>query len=55
MSTLAELSDAPKYNIKAVCAQTGIRSVTLRAWGRRYKVLNPHRTNSNNATRRSNA
>lgn len=47
MSTLAELSDTPKYNIKAVCAQTGIRSVTLRAWERRYKVLTPHRTDSN--------
>lgn len=47
MSSVAELSDTPKYNIKAVCAQTGIRPVTLRAWERRYTLLTPHRTNSN--------
>lgn len=44
---IEELSDAPKYNIKAVCTQTGIRPVTLRAWERRYKLLSPHRTRSN--------
>lgn len=44
---ISELSDSPKYNIKAVCLQTGIRPVTLRAWERRYKLLNPHRTRSN--------
>jgi len=47
MSSVAELSDVPKYNIKAVCAQTGIRPVTLRAWERRYTLLTPYRTNSN--------
>jgi DNA-binding transcriptional MerR regulator len=47
MSSVAELSDAPKYNVKAVCAQTGIRPVTLRAWECRYSLLTPHRTNSN--------
>lgn len=45
--SIENLSDSPKYNIKAVCAQTGIRPVTLRAWERRYQLLNPHRTNSN--------
>src|SRR5574341_979804 len=47
MTTIASLSDAPKYSIKAVCAQTGIMAVTLRAWERRYTLLTPHRTNSN--------
>lgn len=45
--SIEDLSDSPKYNIKAVCSQTGIRPVTLRAWERRYQLLNPHRTNSN--------
>jgi DNA-binding transcriptional MerR regulator len=45
--SISDLSDSPKYNIKAVCLQTGIRPVTLRAWERRYKLLNPHRTRSN--------
>jgi len=45
--SIATLSDSPKYNIKTVCAQTGIRAVTLRAWERRYQLLRPHRTDSN--------
>ncbi len=44
MTTLVEFSDVPKYTIKTVCVQTGIRAVTLRAWERRYEVLNPHRS-----------
>jgi DNA-binding transcriptional MerR regulator len=47
VTSIENLSDSPKYNIKAVCAQTSIRPVTLRAWERRYQLLNPHRTNSN--------
>jgi DNA-binding transcriptional MerR regulator/methylmalonyl-CoA mutase cobalamin-binding subunit len=47
MSTIESLSDTPRYSIKAVCAQTGIMAVTLRAWERRYNILTPHRTNSN--------
>ena len=46
-ANIGELPDAPKYNIKAVCSETGIRPVTLRAWERRYKLLEPHRTRSN--------
>lgn len=34
------------YTIKTVCAKTGIRAVTLRAWERRHEVLNPHRSNN---------
>ena len=37
----------PKYNIKAVCDQTGIRAVTLRAWERRYQLLTPQRSSGN--------
>jgi DNA-binding transcriptional MerR regulator len=43
MASIAEFSDEPKYSIKAVCAQTGIQAVTLRAWERRHEVLTPHR------------
>ena len=44
MATIIDFSDEPKYTIKAVCTQTGIRAVTLRAWERRYEVLNPYRS-----------
>ncbi len=44
MTTLEEFSDVPKFTIKTVCAQTGIRAVTLRAWERRHEVLTPHRS-----------
>jgi methanogenic corrinoid protein MtbC1 len=46
-TTIADLSDTPQYHIKTVCAQTGLRAVTLRAWERRYQLLTPHRTASN--------
>ena len=45
--TIADLPDTPLYAIKVVCAQTGIRPVTLRAWERRYGLLRPHRTRGN--------
>ncbi len=44
MTTLVDFSDVPKYTIKNVCTQTGIRAVTLRAWERRHEVLTPHRS-----------
>jgi DNA-binding transcriptional MerR regulator/methylmalonyl-CoA mutase cobalamin-binding subunit len=44
MTTIIDFSDEPKYTIKAVSAQTGIRAVTLRAWERRHEVLNPYRS-----------
>ena len=47
MSTIADLQDEPKHAIKAVCDQTGILPVTLRAWERRYKLLKPRRTSGN--------
>ena len=46
MTTLEEFSDVPRFTIKSVCTQTGIRAVTLRAWERRHEVLTPHRLNS---------
>ena len=47
MATIADLSDAPQYTIKAVSRQTGIRPVTLRAWERRYRPVEPQRTAGN--------
>ncbi len=44
MTTIEEFPDNPKYTIKSVAAQTGIRPVTLRAWERRHEVLTPHRS-----------
>jgi methanogenic corrinoid protein MtbC1 len=44
MSSIEQIPDDPKYTIKTVCGQTGIRPVTLRAWERRHEVLNPHRS-----------
>lgn len=43
MSSIAEFSNDPKFTIKAVSIQTGIRPVTLRAWERRHEVLDPQR------------
>lgn len=44
--TIADFPDDPKYTIKSVSAQTGIRPVTLRAWERRYELLNPYRSDN---------
>ncbi len=41
-----DLPDDPKFTIKAVASQTGIRPVTLRAWERRHEVLNPYRADN---------
>lgn len=46
MSTLEDLSTEPRYTIKAVSTQTGIRSVTIRAWENRYGLLKPQRSNN---------
>jgi DNA-binding transcriptional MerR regulator len=46
MPTLQEVPDDPKYTIKAVSVQTGIRPVTLRAWERRHDILSPHRSDN---------
>lgn len=44
MATIEDFPDDPKYTIKSVSTQTGIRPVTLRAWERRYELLSPHRS-----------
>jgi len=44
MISINQIPDDPQYNIKTVCAQTGIRPVTLRAWERRYQLLQPARS-----------
>jgi len=44
MTSIIEFSDEPKYPIKLVCSQTGIRAVTLRAWERRHEVLTHYRS-----------
>src|SRR5579871_4435805 len=36
-------SDVPLYNIQAVAAATGVPTITLRSWERRYGVPAPHR------------
>src|SRR5512138_2428160 len=43
---LDEYSDEPIYNMKAVEQQTGISAATLRAWERRYALVEPQRTTS---------
>jgi methanogenic corrinoid protein MtbC1 len=43
---LEDYSDEPIYNMKAVEQQTGISAATLRAWERRYTLIEPKRTAS---------
>lgn len=46
MTNIADYSDEPRYTIKHVSAMTGIKPVTLRAWERRYQVLDPGRADN---------
>jgi methanogenic corrinoid protein MtbC1 len=43
MIKISNLSDTPRYSIKEVTKKTGILSVTLRAWERRYQFSIPKR------------
>lgn len=43
---LAEFANDPVYNMKAVEQQSGISAATLRAWERRYGLIEPKRTAS---------
>lgn len=43
MTTINELPDDPKYTINVVSQKTGLLTVTMRAWERRYQVLTPKR------------
>lgn len=47
MVSIAEFSKEPKYTIKVLSERTGVRPVTLRAWERRYDLLEPERLNNN--------
>ncbi len=44
--SLAEYPDQPIFNMKAVEQKTGISAATLRAWERRYSLVEPQRTAS---------
>lgn len=46
MTKIPDLPEDPKFTIKTVASQTGIRPVTLRAWERRHEVLTPHRADN---------
>ena len=47
MVSIAEFSDEPKFTIKVVCERIGVKPVTLRAWERRYNLLDPNRLENN--------
>lgn len=47
MVSIAEFSKDGKYTIKVVSERTGVRPVTLRAWERRYDLLEPDRLDNN--------
>lgn len=47
MVSIAEFSKEPKFTIKVVSERSGVRSVTLRAWERRYDFLEPERMDNN--------
>jgi DNA-binding transcriptional MerR regulator len=47
MVSIAEFSKDPKYTIKVLSERTGVRPVTLRAWERRYDLLDPQRLDNN--------
>ncbi|MCX6055957.1 MAG: MerR family transcriptional regulator [Chloroflexi bacterium] len=43
MPSILDYPNEAKFNIKSVSLKTGIQPVTLRAWERRYQILNPER------------
>lgn len=47
MVSIAEYSADPKYTIKVVSERTGVKPVTLRAWERRYNLIEPDRLDNN--------
>lgn len=47
MVSIAEYTTDPKYTIKVLSERTGVRPVTLRAWERRYDLLDPDRLDNN--------
>lgn len=47
MVSIAEFTDEGKYTIKVFSERTGVHPVTLRAWERRYDLLDPDRQDNN--------
>ena len=47
MVSIVEFSEDPKYTIKVLSERTGVKPVTLRAWERRYYLLEPERLDNN--------
>ncbi len=47
MVSIAEYANEGKYTIKVLSERTGVRPVTLRAWERRYDLLDPDREDNN--------
>ena len=47
MVSIAAYSKEPIYTIKTLSERTGIKPVTLRAWERRYDLLEPRRLDNN--------
>jgi len=43
MPKIVDYPEDAKYNIKSVSQRTGVQPVTLRAWERRYNILEPSR------------
>ena len=43
MTSIGSISQEPLYTIRAVSSKMGIKTVTLRAWERRYNLLSPTR------------
>lgn len=46
MPKIVDYPEDAKYNIKSVSQRTGVQPVTLRAWERRYKILEPSRADN---------
>lgn len=47
MVSIAEFSKEPTYTIKVLSERTGVQPVTIRAWERRYDLLDPERLDNN--------
>lgn len=47
MVTIESFSTDPKYTIKILSKRTGVQPVTIRAWERRYNLLEPVRLENN--------
>jgi methanogenic corrinoid protein MtbC1 len=46
MASILDYTTEAKFNIKVVSQKTGIQAVTIRAWERRYQLLEPERADN---------